>query len=71
MNSYTAKEIAGNPDLYNKTYAFSIFGSQDWECMGYSRSGLKIKFGKLLLVDRATLRPVVRYVDIDEMMLTQ
>ncbi len=65
-----AKDIAGNLDLYNKSYAFSIFGKQEWECLGFSKTGNKVKFRKIKVLENGKLQQINRYVDPEEEMIT-
>lgn len=62
----TAWEIAGEPDLFNRTWRFSIAG-REYECLGTTPSE-RVKFGRL--DERGgTLREVVRYADPDAKMI--
>lgn len=49
----TANDVAGNPDLFNKTIKLP-HSRKLWECMGYSLTGMTIKFSRL--VDGGQLR---------------
>lgn len=53
----TAHEIASTPELYNEVY--SIKGNE-WECMGYTKSGTTIKFSRIVTL--ATNKLLVRNI---------
>ncbi len=56
---YTAAEVASDPDLLNCPIHI---GAQTWDCMGYSRTGEKVKIGRLD-GSSGTIRTVIRYLD--------
>lgn len=63
--TFTAHEIAADPALYNRVIRI---GRTEWECLGYSRTGRRVKFGRLEVGETAAdgLRQIVRYVDPDQ-----
>jgi hypothetical protein len=66
MEAHTAHAVAGDPDLYNRVI---LIGRSHWECLGYSRTGRRVKFARL--VDAPGygtwgLRQIVKYVDPDQ-----
>lgn len=61
-----AKEIASNPDLYNKAVCFSWFSKLKWECMGYSRTGKTIRFSRLIEHPEGRWKQIDKYVDPEE-----
>lgn len=44
--SFTAHEIAGDPELYSRVYR--IGNHDDWECAGYSSKGGTVVFYRLI-----------------------
>lgn len=56
----TAAFVAGDPELYNLAWRIGR-GEQVWECLGYSRSGERVRFGRLV-VDADGIRQVTCYV---------
>lgn len=60
MDSYTAEQIAGDPELFNGVY---LHGGQEWECIGYSRSGLTVHFARLIPLPGLKVRQVNIYLD--------
>ena len=63
----SAHEIAGDPDFYNASIVLNN-SKMRWKCMGYSRSGFSVKFGRLVQTVRG-LRQINRYVDPDEQVM--
>jgi len=68
METYTAHNIASEPDLFNKVVSFSLFSRLRWECMGYSGSGKTVKFARLKVTEDG-IRQINKYVDPDEICL--
>lgn len=57
----TAHDVASDSDIYNRV---CLIKGNEWECMGYSKSGITIKFSRIvplannkLLVKNCYLRP--------------
>lgn len=65
----TAKEIACDPELYNKVVTFSMFSKLKWECMGYSRTGNSIRFSRLIEHPEGRWKQIDRYAKPDELVL--
>lgn len=65
----TAHEVAGDPDLYG--CACRIGKSRNlWECTGYSRNGLNVRFARLV-TGGERLRQVTIYVRPAQMVIVQ
>ena len=67
MISLTAHDIAADPDLYEEVIRFGPNGKA-WECMGYSNTYRRVKFGRIVRDTKAPagswgLRTITRYVD--------
>lgn len=61
MDTYTAHDIAAEPDLYSKSVTFGN-SKFEWECMGYSDIGETIRFARLATIERMQVRQVNKYV---------
>lgn len=61
----TAHEIAASPELYNLPVKI---GKNIYECTGYSRSGLSVRFSRLVPVGNKKLRQVNVYVNPDKVL---
>ena len=58
----TAHDIASGPELYNRRVRI---GRNDWECLGYARTGRTIKFARLVDSGNGKLRQITTYVKPD------
>lgn len=69
--NHTAHEIAADPELYNTPVYLGPSSRVAYECMGYSRSGNKVQFARLL-THRASRSITVsrRYLDPDQTVYT-
>jgi hypothetical protein len=43
--NHKAQDIAADPDLYNRVF---LIDGEEWECMGFTKSGLTVKFSRLV-----------------------
>ena len=55
----TAHTIAASEELYNKVI---LINGKEWECMGYSKSGVTIKFSRIEVLQNNKLRAINLYL---------
>lgn len=63
FKTMSAHEIAGE-SYSDKVYSFTSSGFY-WECMGYSKSGNSVKFGRVETTKKG-LRAIYKYVNPDK-----
>jgi len=57
--TYTAHDIAAYHELYNRVVTI---GRNEWECMGYSRTGRTVIFARLVETKDGRFKQINKYV---------